>query len=186
MLSMEKARGLEGRGEGWEVRGRRGRGMLRKGRKRKGLAMGFAREGGGEEIMEPEEEWNDEDRGDLGDEADDAGESQTLMIGELVSLLSASPSSTLIPPTVWCLETEGSTDNIASLSQSSSLSEDCSPHWPRVFTQLEDVTSPSSILVLTVSLSPVSPRHLIGRHGRPMRVKLVLVSANRSGPLLCY
>ena len=100
MLSMEKARGLEGRGEGWEPRGRRGRGMLRKGRKRKGLAMGFAREGGGEEIMEPEEEWNDEDRGDLGDEAEDAGESQTLMMGELVSLLSASPSSTLIPPTV--------------------------------------------------------------------------------------
>ena len=100
MLSMEKARGLEGRGEGWEPRGSRGRGMLRKGRKRKGLAIGFAREGGGEEIMEPEEEWNDEDRGDLGDEADDAGESQTLMIGELVSLLSASASSTLIPATV--------------------------------------------------------------------------------------
>ena len=176
---MEKARGFEGRGEGWEARGSNGRGMFRKGRKRKGLAMGFGRDGGGEEIMEPEEEWNDEDRGDLGEEADDAGESQTLMIGELVSLLSASPSSTLIPPTVWCLETEGSTDNISSLSH-------CSPHWPRVFTQLEDVTSPSSILVLTVSLSPVSPRHLIGRHGRPIRAKLVSVSANRSGPLVGY
>ena len=61
--------------------------------------MGFGREGGGEEIMEPEEEWNDEDRGDLGDEADDAGESQTLMIGELVSLLSVTPCSILMPPT---------------------------------------------------------------------------------------
>ena len=99
MLSMENARGLEGRGEGWEARGRRGRGMLRKGRKRKGLAMGFAREGGGEEMMEPEEEWNDVESGDLGDEAEDAGESQTLMMGELVSLLSGVSCSTLMPPT---------------------------------------------------------------------------------------
>ena len=73
--------------------------MLRKGRKRKGLAMGFASEGGGEDIMEPDEEWNDVDNGDLGDEAEDAGESQTLMMGELVSLLSVSPCSILMPPT---------------------------------------------------------------------------------------
>ena len=101
MLSMENARGFDGRGEGWGPRGRRGRGMLRKGRKRKGLAMGFASDGGGEDIMEPDDEWNDEDSGDLGDEAEDAGESQTLMMGELVSLLSpcVSPSSTLMPPT---------------------------------------------------------------------------------------
>ena len=74
--------------------------MFRKGRKRKGLAMGFGIEGGGEDIIEPEEEWNDDDRGDLGDEAEEAGESQTLMMGELVSLPSPlSPSSTLMPPT---------------------------------------------------------------------------------------
>ena len=65
--------------------------MLRKGRKRKGLEMGSEGcGGGGEAIVDPDEEWNDEDNGDLGELTEDSGESQTLIIGEHVSLRSGS------------------------------------------------------------------------------------------------
>ena len=86
MLSIENASGLLVRGEGWLPRGSKGRGMLRKGRKRKGLDIGSEGcGGGGEAMVDPDDEWNDEDNGDLGELTEDSGESQTLMIGEHVS-----------------------------------------------------------------------------------------------------
>ena len=51
---MENARGLLVRGEGWVPRGSSGRGMLRNGRKRNGLEIGS--EGGGDAIVDPDEE----------------------------------------------------------------------------------------------------------------------------------
>ena len=64
--------------------------MFRNGRNKNGFVKGNEGAGGGEAIVDPDEEWNDVDRGDLGELTDDSGESQTLMIGEDVSLLSGS------------------------------------------------------------------------------------------------
>ena len=83
ILSIEKARGLEVRGEGWGPRGSSGRpGIVRNGLNRKGLVRG-REQGGGEARVEPE--WNEEDSGDSGEEAEDPGESHTLMRGEPAS-----------------------------------------------------------------------------------------------------
>ena len=51
--------------------------------------------GGGDAMVDPDEEWNEVESGDLGELTDDSGESQTLMIGDEFSLLSG--SSSLIP-----------------------------------------------------------------------------------------
>ena len=64
--------------------------MFRNGRNKNGFVNGNEGAGGGEAIVDPDEEWNDVDRGDLGELTDDSGESQTLMIGEDVSLRSGS------------------------------------------------------------------------------------------------
>lgn len=56
ILSMEKAKGFAGRGEGCVGKGSSGNGMLKKGRNKNGFGIGVDREGGGEEMVEPEEE----------------------------------------------------------------------------------------------------------------------------------
>ena len=98
ILSIENARGLEVRGEGWGPRGSRGRpGMVRNGLKRNGLVRG-REQGGGEARVEPE--WNEEDSGDIGEEAEDPGESHTLIRGDPASevLGSGSCGSILMRP----------------------------------------------------------------------------------------
>ena len=90
ILSIENARGLEVRGEGWGPRGSRGRpGMVRNGLNRKGLVRG-KEHGGGEARVEPE--WNEEESGDRGEEAEDPGESHTLIRGEPASEVRGSGS----------------------------------------------------------------------------------------------
>ena len=54
MLSIENARGLLVRGEGWVPIGRSGSGILRNGRKRNGFEIGSV--GGGDAIVDPDEE----------------------------------------------------------------------------------------------------------------------------------
>ena len=59
ILSIENARGFAGSGEGWVGKGSRGRGILKNGRNRKGFGIGIGAgndEGGGEEIVEPDDE----------------------------------------------------------------------------------------------------------------------------------
>ena len=110
ILSMENARGFEVRGEGWGPRGRegsRGSGMLRKGRNRKGLVMG--REGGGEAMVEPEEEWKEVESGERGELTEDSGESHTLIRGEPAPARSGDTAScsilTVVGTRLCCLDT---------------------------------------------------------------------------------
>ena len=56
ILSIEKASGFAGKGDGCVGKGSSGNGMLKKGRNKNGFGIGVCREGGGEEIVEPEDE----------------------------------------------------------------------------------------------------------------------------------
>jgi len=59
ILSMEKASGFTGRGEGCGGMGSSGKGMLKNGRNKNGFGIDIGvgkEEGGGEEIVEPEDE----------------------------------------------------------------------------------------------------------------------------------
>ena len=59
ILSIEKASGFAGRGDGCVGKGSSGKGMLKNGRNKNGFGidMGVAREeGGGDEMVEPEDE----------------------------------------------------------------------------------------------------------------------------------
>ena len=59
ILSIEKASGFAGRGDGCVGKGSSGKGILKKGRNKNGFGIGIGvgkEEGGGEEIVEPEEE----------------------------------------------------------------------------------------------------------------------------------
>ena len=78
--------------------------MFRNGRNKNGLVNGNEGAGGGEAIVDPDEEWNDVDRGDLGELTDDSGESQTLMIGEDVSLRSGSSIFILGTRLFWAFD----------------------------------------------------------------------------------
>ena len=64
--------------------------MVRKGLNRKGLAMG-KEQGGGEARVELE--WKEVERGDMGEEAEDPGESHTRMRGDPASEVLESPGS---------------------------------------------------------------------------------------------
>ena len=106
---MENARGFEVRGEGWGPRGRvgsMGSGMLRKGRNRKGLVMGS--EGGGEAMVEPEEEWKEVESGERGELTEDSGESHTLIRGEEEARPGSTASCsilTVVGTRLCCLDT---------------------------------------------------------------------------------
>ena len=102
---------MEARGEGCAPRGSRGRpGIVRNGLNRKGLVMGNEEQGGGEARVEPE--WNEVDRGDIGEEAEDPGESHTRMRGDPASEVrgSGSDGSILTRPGGWCPDTSMSRD----------------------------------------------------------------------------
>ena len=118
--------------------------MFRNGRNKNGFVSGS--EGGGEAIVDPDEEWNDVDSGDLGELTDDSGESQTLMIGDDVSLRSGSSIFILGTKLFWlfdsnmaqCLQSNGVTWLVAFKSWRSVLcvtislmfsTQECSFDW---------------------------------------------------------
>ena len=160
ILSMENARGFEVRGEGWGPRGRvgsMGSGMLRKGRNRKGLVMG--RVGGGEAMVEPEEEWKEVESGERGELTEDSGESHTLIRGEEARPGSTASCSilTVLGTRLCCLDT-----NMALCGGGVSA---CT-----VLTRLEDVTLSAQLSCTPPCLNP-QLRHQLASHWsrrRPM------------------
>ena len=100
--------------------------------------------GGGEARVELE--WKEVDRGDMGDEAEDPGESQTLINGDPASDVLGSPGSvgSILTRGGWCL--------VTSMSRMCDVCHECCDVCgTKVFTRLEDVTEQPS---LRLSQSP--------------------------------
>ena len=145
--------------------------MVRNGLNRMGLARG-KEHGGGEAKVELE--WKEVDRGDMGDEADDPGESQTLINGDPASEVLGSPGSvgSILTRGGWCL--------VTSMSRMCDVCHECDVCGTKVFTRLEDVTEQPSP---SVSI-PSARSALIGRAARrcrPMRAQLLLLMCLRPG-----
>ena len=64
-------------------------------------------------MVDPDDEWKEVERGDLGLLTLDSGESHTLMMGDLLSLLST--SSTLICSGIMFLDSDNITQNLSTV-----------------------------------------------------------------------
>ena len=130
--------------------------MFRNGRNKKGFVKGNEGAGGGEAIVDPDEEWNDVDRGDLGELTDDSGESQTLMIGEDVSLRSGSSIFILGTRLFWVVFDSNMAYCLQNIDVTLGLMPSnvfCVCHYKfdvfntRVLIRLEDVTNSQTVSI---------------------------------------